>query len=280
MMKKILLLTLLFAVACNGNQKQASAYLENAQSLFEAGEYISAKQLLDSIKILFPKEFGVQKQGLQLSRSVEIKVQERNLLYCDSMLLVRQSEFELEKSGFLFEKDPEYDDIGKYMDKQQKLENKLQRSYIRISVNELGELSLGSVYYGSRAIHHSALKVSKANGEYTETQNIPFDGGVNYSFVDLGMTTEVVTYTNGKDNGVIQFIYNHKDEALKAEYLGEKKYTLTISQTDKNALVKTTDFALILSDMERLKKEKEKSTKRMAYLQAEIQTHIQSRVAK
>jgi predicted Ser/Thr protein kinase len=269
-MKKIIFLALLFAVACNDNKKQASAYLGNAQNLYEVGEYVAAKHALDSLKVLFPKEFEVLKQGLQLSRQVEVKIQERNLLFCDSLLLVRQSEFEIEKSGFLFEKDPEYDDIGKYVDKQQKLENKLQRSYIRINVNELGELALSSVYYGSQAIRHSALKVSKSDGEYMETQNIPFDGGVNYTFVDLGMTTEVVTYIKGKDNGVIQFIYNNKDAVLKAEYLGGKKYTLTLSQADKKSLVKTVDFAFILSDIEKLKKEKEKSTKRIEYLETEL----------
>jgi hypothetical protein len=267
-MKKILILALLFAVACNSDKKHALVYFEKAQNSYEAGEYESAKQFLDSIKTLFPEEFEVQKQGLNLYRKVEIKVQERNLAFCDSMLLVLQGESETLKSGFLFEKDPEYDDIGKYVDRQQKLENKLQRSYIRISVNEMGELSLASVYYGSHAIHHSRLKVSKAGGDYTETQDIPFDGGTNYSFVDLGMTTEVVTYVNGKDNGVIQFIYNNKDATLKAEYAGGKKYNITISQGDKNALVKTADFAVVLSGIEKLKKTKEKSEKRIEQLQS------------
>jgi hypothetical protein len=269
-MKKNLLFicVLLGLIACSGDKDKATAYLENAQTLYGNGEYPAAQQMLDSIKILYPKEFEVQKQALQLFRQVEIKMQERNLTFCDSLLLIRQAEFETQKSGFLFEKDPEYDEIGKYIDKQQKIENKLQRSYIRISTNELGEIALASVYYGNGAIRHSQLKVSKANGEYTETQNIPFDGGLNYSFVDLGMTTEVVTYTNGKDDGVAQFIYNNKDTALKAEYLGKKKYTYTISQGDKNALVKILDFSAILSSIEKLKKEKEKSTKRIEYLQS------------
>jgi hypothetical protein len=122
--------------------------------------------------------------------------------------------------------------------------------------------------YGAQAIHHSQLKVSKSGGDYTETQNIPFDGGLNYIFVDLGMTTEVVTYTHGKDNGVAQFIYDNQNTALKAEYLGGKKYSITISQGDKNALVKILDFSVILSDIERLKKEKEKSVQRIEYLQS------------
>lgn len=261
---------LLLLVACNSNRKQAAAYLENAQKLYEQGEYASAKNNLDSIKQLFPKELEIQKQGLQLRRRVEVKEQERNLSFCDSLLTVRLAEFEKMKSGFLYEKDSVYDDTGKYVDKNQRLESKLQSSYIRTQVNENGEILLASVYYGSRAIHHSGLKVSKSNGEYAETMLVPYDGGMNYSFVDGGMTTEVVTYTQGKDNGAIQFIYANKAYALKAEYLGKEKYTFTVSDADKNVLVRTFDFAVVLSDIDKLRKEKEKSSQRLKYLEDKL----------
>ena len=264
--KEYLFLLLLFFIACNSDKKQAEVYLESAQKLYEQGDYISAKSNLDSIKILFPKEFEVQKQGLELKRRIEIKEQEIHLIFCDSMLNVRLAEAENMKSGFVFEKNPEYDEFGKYIDKNQRLETKLESSYIRTNVNEIGEIRLYSVYYGNHPVRHTRLKVSKSNGEYAETQNIPQDGGMNYSFVDLGMTTEVVTYNKGKDNGVIQFIYNNKTSALKAEYIGREKYSFTISSADKNVLVKTFDFALVLSDIEKLKKEKEKSSQRLEYL--------------
>jgi hypothetical protein len=254
-------------IACNSNKKQASAYLENAQRLYEQGEYTTAKSNLDSIKNLFPKEFEIQKQGLALKRKIDLKEQERNLNFCDSMLKVRLAEADTMKTKFVFEKTA-YDALGKYLDKSQQVEAKLQSSYIRTVVNELGEIQISSVYCGGRPIHHSQLKVSKANGEYAETAVVPYDGGLNYSFVNGGMTTEVVTYTKGKDNGVIQFIYNNKDATLKAEYLdsGKEKYTSTISTGDKNVLSKIFDFAIVLSDIEKLKQEKEKSSQRLKYL--------------
>ena len=268
--KEIIICLLFFLIACNANKKQATVYLENSQKLYEQGEYTSAKNQLDSIKILFPKEFEVQKQGLLLRRRIEVKEQERNLNFCDSLLTVRSAQAEAMKPGFLFEKDPKYDDTGKYIDKSQRVEAKLQTSYIRTSVNELGEIQLSSVYYGSRPIHHSRLKVSKSNGEYAETEIIPYDGGMNYSFVDGGMTTEVVTYIQGKDNGVIQFIYNNEESALKAEYLGKESYAFTISASDKNVLVKIFDFAAVLSDIDKLKKEKEKSSQRLKYFESKL----------
>jgi len=272
--KEYIICLLLFLFACDSNKKQANGYLENAQKLYERGEYTSAKNTLDSIKTLFPEEFGVQKQGLFLKRRIEIKEQERNLIFCDSMLKVRLADVETMKPGFLFEKNREYDDVGKYIDKRQLLETKLQSSYIRTNVTESGEILFSSVYYGSRPIHHSRLKVSKLTGEYAETLNIPYDRGLNYSFIDGGMTTEIVTYTSGKDNGVIHFIYNNKESVLKAEFSGKEKYSFTISAADKNVLVKTVDFATVLSDVDKLKKEKEKSSQRMKYLESKLTSEL------
>jgi hypothetical protein len=257
---------LFLLIACNSNKKKATVFLTDAQELYEQGEYEQAKNKIDSIKILFPKEFEIQIQGLEVKRRIEIKEQEQHLILCDSLLTVRLAEAETMKPGFLFEKDPAYDEVGKYIDRSQRVEARLERSHIRTSVNELGEILFSSVYYGGRPIQHSHLMVSKSNGEFAETQVVPYDGGLNYSFVDEGMTTEIITYTRGRDNGVIRFIYNNRESALKAEYIGNVNYSFTIPNTDKNALVKTVDLATVLSDIEKLKKEIERSTLRLMYL--------------
>jgi hypothetical protein len=180
------------------------------------------------------------------------------------------------KSGFVYEKDPVFDDLGKYIEKSQILEEKLESSYIRTNVNELGEILLSSVYYGKYPIRHARLKVTKPNGEFAETVLVPQDRGLNYSFVDEGMTTEIVTYTKGRDNGVISFIYDNSDSALKAEYSGSgrEKISFTISATDKKVLVKASDFAMVLSDIEKMKKEIEKSSLRILYLESRLSGEI------
>ncbi len=261
----------LFLSSCNNDKKEAQQLLDQAKTFCESSDFGSAKLTLDSLKKRYPKEVEIQKENLQLMRFVDLKEQERNILYCDSMLVVRQLQADSLKPLFIFEKDKEYDEIGKYIDKQQSIERNVQRSYIRSGVNERGEMYLASVYYGSGPIHHTQLKVSKSNGEYTETASIPQDGGLNYTFTDLGMTTEVVTYQNGKDSSVISFIYNNKDLPLKAEYIGKKNYSFTIAPGDKKSLAKTFELALVLYDLERLKKEKEKSLQRIEYLQSKLE---------
>lgn len=269
------LLPLLFCIlvySCGNSEKEARVYLETARNFYDNSDYTSAKLYLDSIKSLYPKELQIQQEGLFLMRHIELKEQERNLTYCDSMLILRKQEAETFKANFLFEKDSEYDELGKYFDKRQKLENNLQQSYIRSWTNEIGEIFLASVYYGSSALKHNQLKVSSSDGFSAETEVVPHDGGMNYSFTNLGMTTEVVTYTRQKENGVVAFINENKDKALKAEYLGGRKYSLTISSANKTALSNVFELSLILSDIENLKKEQEKSTQRIAYLRKKIET--------
>ena len=264
-------LLLLLLIGCNDDERKAKEMLGRAEQLYENRQYELVRHALDSIKASYPKQIKVLKDGLQLMRQVDLKEQERNIVFCDSMLLVREAEADSMKKLFVYEKDPEYDDIGKYVDKQQVLERNLQRSYIRSGVNELGELYIASVYYGSGRIRHQQMKVTAPDNTYAETAVISEDGGLNYAFEDLGMTTEVVTYQKGGDNNVALFIYNLKDTRLKAELIGRKPYSFTISDGDKKSLAKTYDFSIILSDIERLKKEKEKAESRIIYLQLKLE---------
>ncbi len=260
----------LLLTACNNDKKLAHENLERARILSENDQFEAAKHSLDSLKVNFPNEISALKEGLQIMRQIEIKELERNICYCDSMLVVKTAQADSMKQLFLFEKDPKYDDLGKYLDKQQVLERNLGRSYIRSGVNELGEMYIASVYHGGAQIKHNQLKVSAPDQSYAETAVIPKDGGVNFSFQDLGMTTEVVTYQKGKDNAVILFIYNNSKASLKANLLGGKPYSFIISEGDKKSLIKTYDFSIVLSDIQRLEKEKKKAGIRMEYLRTKL----------
>lgn len=273
-MKNIFYILCLFVLfSCTGQTKKAKEELEKARAYYQNEEFSAAKLTVDSIKIKYPKEFSVQKEGLQLMRVVKLAEQKRNLAYCDSMLKVKLMEAEPLKKNFVFEKIEDYDDVGKYIYKQQVTEKNIQRSYIRSGVNEKGEMYIASVYYGSRPVKHSRLKVSSKNGEYAETENVLRDGGANYSFTDGGMTTETVTYLGDKGKDVALFIYDRQKEPVKATYLGETEYSIQISDADKKALAETYDLAIVLSDIERLKKEIETAKLKSEYLEIKTSQH-------
>ena len=232
----ITLATLALA-GCNNDEKNAQARLDNARSMYEQNEFFAAKNEIDSIRILYPKEFKVIREGLTLMRQVEQKEAERNLAFCDSLIPVKQQELEGLKKGFNFEKDSAYNEIGNYV---------------------------------CKPINHTGIKLSIQDGLFAETPAIPYDGGLNYHFKDLGNTTEVVTYQGEKCEDAVKFIFANKEKRIKVEYTGGKPYILYIADADKKAIASTYELAVVLSDIEKLTKEKEKATKKLAYLEKKL----------
>lgn len=263
-------LACLLSSGCGTERKEAQARLDKAQTMFEQGEFISAKNEIDSIRALYPKEIDVLKETLTLMRQVELKEAERNIAFCDSLLPSRLQEFEELKATFTFEKDTAYDRLGTYIRKQQTIERNVERSYIRSGVNEQGEVWLASVYFGGKPILHTGLKLSTLNGLYAETAAVPYDGGLNYRFEDLGNTTEVVTYKDNNGLTALQFICDNEKERIRAEYTGGKPYTLYIADGDKKTVADTYRLAVVLSDIVRMTAEKEKAEKRIAYLNGKL----------
>lgn len=256
---------------CSGDEKAAQARLDKAREMYERNELFGAKNEIDSLRALYPKEVKVLKQGLRLMREVEMKEAERNIAYCDSLLPIKLEEVEGLKKGFVFEKDSAYEEIGNYIWKRQTIERNVQRCYIRCGVSEEGEMYLASVYYGGRPIEHTGIRLSLKDGQFAETASIPYDGGINYRFKDMGSTTEVVTYKGEHGIDAVKFIYDNADERIKVEYTGGKPYVIYMADADKKAVVSTFNLATVLSDIQNMTTLKEKSEKKIAYLKSKIE---------
>ena len=112
------------------------------------------------VKILYPKAFNARREAMKLMREVELAEQQRSVACFDSMLLVKRAELEETiKSGFIFEKDEKYQEIGNFMIASQAPMKNLTNSYLRGQVDENGVLTITSIYRG-RPIAHNKIKVS------------------------------------------------------------------------------------------------------------------------
>jgi len=204
-------------------------------------------------------------------RLVERGECERNIAFCDSLLPIRFSEREELKKGFIFEKDTTYDRIGKYIWLTMTVERNVERSYIRCGVDEEGEMYIASVYFGSAPINHTGLAFSANDGIHAETPSIPYDGGVNYRFKDLGNTTEVVTYKGNNCKEIVSFVMIVSDKArIKATYTGGRPFSLYLTDADKKAIQSTYELALILSDIDSLQRERVRSEKKIMLLDQKL----------
>ncbi|MDR1330472.1 MAG: hypothetical protein LBK07_00020, partial [Tannerella sp.] len=223
------LLALVLAAGCS-HTKEARGRLAQAQALYETGQFAAAKNAVDTLRALFPRELDVMRDALTLMRLVERGESVRNVAYCDSLAPLRLEEAERLKKGFVFEKEEEYEETGRYVRQEMTVERNVERSHVRCGVDEKGEIYLASVYFGASSLRHTGLALSIPDGSGARTATIPYDGGMNYRFTDGGNETEVVTYRGENGIAAIRFIYDADRRArIRAEYTGGRPFALYLS---------------------------------------------------
>ena len=253
--------------SCNDTEKKAEEKLQAARHAFEQGSYNEAKILIDSIKTLYPKAFDVRRTGIGLMQEIELKEQERSLLYLDSMLQAKQQVFDAIKSKYIFEKEAEYQNIGHYLHPSQVIEKNLHRSFLRFQVDENGIMSMTSIYCGSRNIHHIAVKVIAPDGSFAETPA----SKDSYETTDLGEKIEKADYKMGEDGNVMGFLYLNKDNNIKVQYQGERPYSTAMSPTDRQALADVHELAQLLSSISEIKKNMEEANLKIGFVKRKME---------
>ena len=268
-MKKVILLACLCCTlfSCEDVEKKAGEKLQAAREAFELGNYNEAKILIDSIKMLYPKAFETRRAGIGLMQEVELKEQEKSLVYLDSMLQAKQKDFDAIKGKYTFEKDAEYQNIGNYLHPSQVIEKNLHRSFLRFQVDENVVMSMTSIYCGAHNIHHVAVKVTAPDGSFAETPAAKDS----YETTDLGEKIEKADFKLGEDGNVMGFLYLNKDKNIKVNYQGERPYSITMTAADRQALASVYELAQLLSSMTEIKKNMEEANLKIEFVKKKME---------
>ena len=259
-------LLVLLASCGNGEEKKANLKLDAARTAFAAGDYNEAKMQIDSIKILYPKAFEARKAGIALMQQVELKEQTESLIYLDSMMQVKQEQFDEIKGKFVLEKDEEYQRVGNYFWPTQTVEKNLHRSFLRFQVNEQGVMTMTSIYCGPNFIHHLAVKVIAPDGTFAETPA----SNDSYETTDLDEKIEKADFKMGDDGNVMGFLYMNREQKIKVEYLGGKKYSFQMTPADMTALTNVYELSQILSAITHIKKEQEEANLKIQFVEKKM----------
>ncbi len=253
--------------SCSNVEKKAGEKLRAAREAFQRGDYSEAKIQIDSIKILYPKAFETRREGIGLMQQVELKEQEKTLVYLDSMLQDKQKEVDALKKNYTFEKDAEYQRTGNYLHPSQVIEKNLHRSYLRFQVDETGVMSMTSIYCGPHNIHHLAVKVTAPDGSFAETPA----SKDSYETTDLGEKIEKADYKLGEDGNVIAFLNLNKDKNIRVNYLGERSYATVMTPNDRKAVAAVYELAQLLSSITEIKREMEEANLKIEFVKRKIQ---------
>ncbi len=269
-MKKIglsALLALAVLTGCgDGGEKEAQMRLQKAEAALQQENFSEAKLQIDSIKMLYPKAFEARKQGIKLMQQVDLKEQRKTLVYLDSMMQIKQLQLDSIKGNFVLEKDTAYQEIGNWFYPTQVVEKNTGRTFLRGQVNELGEMSLTSIYCAGGSLNHTSVKVSVGD-TFAETPTTKDS----YTTTDLGRTIEKADYKLGEDGGVVGFIVANQDKNIQLTFIGDKTYKTAMQKNDRKAIAELTDLARILSGMEEIRKQQKEANLKIQFVTRKIE---------
>ena len=261
------LLALSVLAGCgDGGEKAAQLHLQKAEKALQMEMFSEAKSQIDSIKVMYPKAFESRKQGIKLMQQVDLKEQQKTLVYLDSAMQVKQAQLDSIKGNFVLEKDTAYQEIGNWFYPTQVVEKNVGRSFLRGQVNELGEMSLTSIYCAGGQLNHTSVKVSVGD-TFAET---PMSND-SYTTTDLGKAIEKADYKVGEDGGVVGFILANQDKNIQLTFIGDKTYRTAMQKNDRKAIVELTELARILSGMEEIRKQQKEANLKIQFVTRKMQ---------
>ena len=255
-MKQIVLILIFLPamfISCGPTPEEVAAdAFVRAQKLYEAKQFNDTKLLLDSIIENLPGQIEYVTRSEDLLRTIQTSEQEQNLVFLDSLLKAKKEELKpLMKN---FRKSDEYGAKEILIHKRQKPENSYGRTFIRAHLDMDGNFYISSRYTGEYRLHHNRIKVYY-NKKSATTEKVEEDGFLNRSFEDNGTMWEVVSYKDGMDNGVIDFIAANWDKSLKVQFIGKKYYYIVMEKFDKEAIRDANEISFVLKDIAHIKKE-------------------------
>ena len=267
---KTIFFVLFFAVffttllSCGDKSKKAKDYLILAENDYLAGNYESAKSNIDSIKLLYPKDFKEIREGFDLMQDVRKAENKRNIVFIDSMIDANITKLKELQRNFDFVRDENYQEFGNYIPKLTPVSQSLNSNNLRSGVSEKGVLFIESVLVDSK-MNHNKIKVSTPDGSYAESLVVTSDG-LNYKFTTLEKSYEIVRFIGNDENDVAEFIYTFQNSPITLTYLGRKTTSISLSKSTKTAIAQSFELSRVLYEVEDLKFEKGKTEALLRYL--------------
>lgn len=235
------LLSALLLSSCEKSvEEPARVLLEKARSLYDAGNYNSAKLTIDSMGISYPKAYKTRREGEVLRRQIMLDEKRRDVQYFtalyDSLIVQRD---EMVKS-YTLNKKSKYQDEGFYFVPSQAMGANPFNTFLRAIVKESGDVYLISLYRGTK-IGHNTVKVS--SGDSFVICDKPL---LSRSYKEYGVYNERRDYKYGNDGGIMDFIAT-ADGPIKVELLGgTEKYRYILRNEDAVAVRQILELSVLL----------------------------------
>ncbi|MFH0760878.1 MAG: hypothetical protein V2A67_05190 [Bacteroidota bacterium] len=247
----IILGAVLGAASCSSSaSKKAELDFRHVNLLLKGNEYTAAMQLLDSMMVWNQNDFGVVGQAMRKRDSIAgdyhrqvIRTSQDLLASVESRILplTRDFRFIPGEAGI----------PGTYEHRRQSVESSWNRIFLKINLNEKGDIWLMSHYYGKSWIDHVSLRVYDQDN-FVLSDTIPLGDPRNRKVEDMGDKWETIEFHEGADAGIIAFIADNYLKSIKVRFNGKTFQYIVLESYDKEAIRKGWELAQLLKEKDGL----------------------------
>jgi hypothetical protein len=152
---------------------------------------------------------------------------------------------DLLKKNFILKKD-EFDGEGWYTHRNQTISANYNRKCLYTHVNTTGYIYLEDQYHSDDWIFHTSIDVKIGEKVYRSSKIETFDK--NHKTENSGYSVwENISYTNGKDNGIIKAIAENTEKEIKVRFNGKQYYSdMVLSSKDKRSIKESYEFSELI----------------------------------
>ena len=226
-----IVIILVVVTACGPSQQEfAAKKIKASKELLSRGDTLNSLLYLDSIPKLYPEAVSELHEAIRISNliySSQLSKQREKLAAAKTVIGTLIKDFKPEKG--------EFEKYTSYIPNRQVFDKSWSRSFVEVNVNEKGDLTLTSNYYGEKWINHTSLCIV-SEGLTVKTDSVPLENINNHHNEFGGSNWEKVTYRGTQADLVISSIAFHWDKKLKALFKGKTTYIMWLEDYDKKAI--------------------------------------------
>jgi hypothetical protein len=241
----VLLLSSLYSCT-SSTEKKAQADFSRADALVARQDLSTAMQLLDSMMNWNKNDYGIVGEALRRRNKIA-ETYHKGVIDASENLL---KGIESKLPGLLkdFRLTPGEGSLpGTYEHKRQTVESSWNRTFLKVGLNENGEVWLISHYYGKSWINQTSVRVYDQDN-FILTDTIPLGHEWNRKVQDQDDCWETIDFREGSDAGAIAFIADNYKKPVKARLTGKTFQYLVLENFDKEAIREGWELAQLLKE--------------------------------
>ena len=241
----ILIITLL--ISCTSTaEKKAEVDFARVEKLITNHELSNAMEFLDSIMVWNKDNYGIVGKALKRKNAIALDYHKGIIEMSQSRIQALDPQVAALSKGFIF-KPGEAGLPGTYEHKRQTVESSWNRTFLKVGLNEHGDVWLVSHYYGTEWIDHTSLRIYD-NDNYILTDTIGLGHEWNRKVEDMGDRWETIEFRDGSDAGALAFIAENYKKPIKVRLTGKKFQYIVLENYDKEAIKNGMELAQVLKE--------------------------------